>query len=464
MRKVLAAILLTMMMLLSVTGCQQTPEASIVVGKSNDALIEKAQGNVGEGASLAERIGALETYQSSVSSEDGRLNVTIDAVVTVPEAESVPIIRVTAESISQEQADVLMAELVHTDLYDPYREQTKEEIMERILATRQQLAAGPTQDDDGIYFIGDEAVTWEEWMAHTIDRLYEEYAAAPEEMEIEPISGEFLVFEDGQRLLNGESTTEEYGYEALQIQNADLTYVRALYTWNTAKDGFALFFRDERDMPTPLPDTPDVAITEAEAITLCDALVAKLDMPYMSCYSAEMKYQYVSGDIPTRRGWVLEYTRCFDGLPITHTSARGQTYSSTSIFQTSWSYEILTFFVNDDGIVGLWWQSPYELGETVVEDAALLSFADAMAVFEKMYVVEMDGQEMDVTVNDIRLGYTRILEQDKLGSGLLVPVWDFFGVITDKSGDEVTVIDDPEDSLLTVNAIDGSIIDRDFGY
>jgi hypothetical protein len=43
----------------------------------------------------------------------------------------------------------------------------------------------------------------------------------------------------------------------------------------------------------------------------------------------------------------------------------------------------------------------------------------------------------------------------------MVPVWDFFGVITGANGD---ITDDPERSLLTINAVDGSIIDRDLGY
>ena len=64
-------------------------------------------------------------------------------------------------------------------------------------------------------------------------------------------------------------------------------------------------------------------------------------------------------------------------------------------------------------------------------------------------------------MNDIRLGYARVLKQDETGVGLLVPAWDFFGTVTDADG---AVFDDPDQSLLTINAIDGTIIDRAAGY
>ena len=53
-------------------------------------------------------------------------------------------------------------------------------------------------------------------------------------------------------------------------------------------------------------------------------------------------------------------------------------------------------------------------------------------------------------------------------TGLLVPVWDFFGsrkVEGDYDGNSYSDITDyPNWSFLTINAVDGSIIDRDLGY
>ena len=52
----------------------------------------------------------------------------------------------------------------------------------------------------------------------------------------------------------------------------------------------------------------------------------------------------------------------------------------------------------------------------------------------------------------------RISEADSYDTGLLVPVWDFQGKVTDEYGSEFA------GSVMTINAIDGSIIDRSLGY
>ena len=54
------------------------------------------------------------------------------------------------------------------------------------------------------------------------------------------------------------------------------------------------------------------------------------------------------------------------------------------------------------------------------------------------------------TVNQIKLGYMRVRSKNAPDTYELVPVWDFFT--------------DDFESLLTVNAIDGTIIDRNYGY
>ena len=73
---------------------------------------------------------------------------------------------------------------------------------------------------------------------------------------------------------------------------------------------------------------------------------------------------------------------------------------------------------------------------------------------------------IDITVDHIEFGLTRITEQDKRDSGLLVPAWDFFGTmiyINEQDGQTKEYKDGPI-PILTVNAVDGSIINRSLGY
>ena len=97
-----------------------------------------------------------------------------------------------------------------------------------------------------------------------------------------------------------------------------------------------------------------------------------------------------------------------------------------------------------------------------------------MKTYEKMMVVtNADNMEYEKSrvydVDRIVLGYARIYEPSTdPHTGLLVPVWDFFGsrkVEGDYDGNSYSDITDyPSWSFLTINAVDGSIIDRDLGY
>ena len=492
MKKVYLAVALSLLVL-SAAGCQKTPEQAIVVGKSNDALIEKAQDlSESETGSVSDRVGltsetlppppaaqeqeqepdagddaspAAYRYQDSFANQDGSITVTVDAEVIAPEADSAAIIRVTDGTITQAQADVLMEELVHTPLHDPHAPVTKDAIMEQILENKRLLAEGPTEEDlkFGHIDANGNALTWEQWMQQYIDQLQEEYNNAPEENEQAAISGQF-VEKDGLSFIEGVGYSEEYGYESLQIQNiiTSLGASRALYDRNSAvKEAYILLGSSIQYADVTSRELPELTISAGDARTLTDPLVEKLGIDNMAFYAARKGYRAENERWPERDFWVVLYTRSFNGLPITYTSATGDMMTDAAVYNEPWRYETLAFFVNDSGIVGMHWEAPYTIGDAVTEDSALLRFEDVADIFQKMYLVDNDGQKQTVTVDRICLGYTRIAEQDKEGSGILVPAWDFFGTVTDENGNTTA---DPYRSLLTINAIDGSIISRDMGY
>jgi hypothetical protein len=73
----------------------------------------------------------------------------------------------------------------------------------------------------------------------------------------------------------------------------------------------------------------------------------------------------------------------------------------------------------------------------------------------------------DMNVTRIVFGLTRVTEQNKRNSGLLVPCWDFFAETTYTVLENGQTVTKPYDSgypLLTINAIDGTVINRSLGY
>lgn len=77
-----------------------------------------------------------------------------------------------------------------------------------------------------------------------------------------------------------------------------------------------------------------------------------------------------------------------------------------------------------------------------------------------------EGQTQEIIIKEVRLGYMRVKDRETLSEGTLVPVWDFFGSWTTTGGSftQPLVFEDSYTSLFTINAMDGTVIDRDLGY
>lgn len=99
----------------------------------------------------------------------------------------------------------------------------------------------------------------------------------------------------------------------------------------------------------------------------------------------------------------------------------------------TWAYENLYFYVNADGIDSMTYCNPYTIGETKTENLSLLPFSEIMNINEKMMIVtNADNLTYEnsrvFNIDRIVLGYARIYEPSTdAHTGLLVPVWDFFG-------------------------------------
>lgn len=101
-----------------------------------------------------------------------------------------------------------------------------------------------------------------------------------------------------------------------------------------------------------------------------------------------------------------------------------------------------------------------------------------MDIYEKMMLIKNadymeNAKELTYKIDRIVFGYTRIYEpKSDSRSGVLVPVWDFFGSYEGtykeeaewETGSENFLYAPQYESYLTINAIDGSVIDRGLGY
>jgi hypothetical protein len=143
-------------------------------------------------------------------------------------------------------------------------------------------------------------------------------------------------------------------------------------------------------------------------------------------------------------------------------------------FAPYWEYECINMLLDDDGIFAFNWRAPVAVTEVVTENAALKTFDEAMEIYEDAvtytYVAKLQDNDIVRTydIDLITLSLQRISEQNALGYGLLVPVWNFYGMQQDSytgdNGETVSVSSTIMTSMLSINAIDGTIIDLSLGY
>ena len=240
------------------------------------------------------------------------------------------------------------------------------------------------------------------------------------------------------------------------------------------------------------PFQPDFSVSEA--IQMGDTLIAELGFENVVCdqitpvyfadamllrgavsvEDAESYYASRWDDLDRfilDTGFQLQYVRTLNGFPLGYTSVEGINVEEGN-YASVWPYETIEVCVTRDGVVYFKWRAPTEAPVLELEDTQLMSFDEIASVFERMIMVKYSYIQ---TINDnggdarpriqidkVRLSLMRIKAKNSRDTGLLIPVWDFYGTdIYQRDGMDVPL---EETIVLTINAIDGSMNDRELGY
>ena len=225
---------------------------------------------------------------------------------------------------------------------------------------------------------------------------------------------------------------------------------------------------------------PDVEITEdiaghplsmAQAVAIGDQLMNALtDQPF-ALFSVGKARGYIPDDELLNEGrqydgtgfsYTLAYTRVIDGAALLPCYGAMMNTSSfrDDLFIPAVGYEQVLLAINREGqVTNFQWSSPYLIGYERVEQN-LLPFENILAVARQTmplkYQVEEVRGNLHLRVYRIDLGYIAVLQRDTL-TFALTPVWNFYG----------NDLNDPDAGcrpLLTVHAVDGTVIDLEYGY
>ena len=274
-----------------------------------------------------------------------------------------------------------------------------------------------------------------------------------------------------QRVVNNEPSDPTFGVIAALEENAAgrkalLSFVE--YHDPEGKLWYGQFQFEGRGLnryqliDLPSMGTADPACRE-KAIQIARAIDAQMGLAYEGRIEG-YPYEGMEPFDRSGHGNMFIFTRMIDGEPVTWTNRDCQAYDN---FQDTYNrktpYETITVIIDrDDGAVWLQWQAPQPIDTASGEPAELLSFDQIMSVAAQIFPLKYQSQERNLeyrnqdayrlTVNRITLNYTRVQNRNDPSGFSMVPVWYFFNA------------ENSAESLLTLNAMDGTVIDRGFGY
>lgn len=500
------------------SGCQENPDSSIVVNKDMDRLIEEAKKSDENSVNMEDIASIYETYQTTLSDESLGVTVNVDAKVDIPEVEQMSIFRVEQKKISQEFLDKVIGELVQGQtLYDAgvmLNTKTRKDIEAEISDLKAEIQAC---EDNG----GDEVAMSEYQQA--LDELQEEYENAPTQLIWEGNESDGLLHSVSE-LAEKEGGEDFYQWEYELNPNGEVYYgandgengdYMSVFVQNNEERGNCLRYRrgkrgyDFTSSAVVIPTVFDniatgvweadedraeecagtlyggsvelmeftdepTTISEAEARETADEFLKNVGLDdtyryYEGGLYSEVRDIRVGEDKETqgyRKLYIFRYMRYVDGAFVTFDikSKHEEGWNGGDYVKKDWPTECVEIRVNDLGIVGFDYNAPLEVTETIVDQSNMKTFDEIKAAFEKMVLITnaKSDSELDsgvtVEIHRVVLGYARISEADSYDTGLLVPVWDFQGKVTDEYGNESV------GSIMTINTIDGSIIDRSLGY
>jgi len=475
------------------TACQPTPENEVVVGKGKqqvEKMIEKAMDNDNTSQNNTARLDyeTPEALNYVLESElvGAKIKVDVDAGVIIPE-NTLPISTAELKNITYTQVDNLLKLLVGDEkLYERMSAENLEtkETMQQAIDFYNILINDLVNNPESKEYV--------EEIKASMKRLYQEIQTAPDTFsEAKDINGdspeEVIITENNYDMQNYDlAVGTSYIHANLSIQ--------AQKSYKMRKISYAVIgpFLPESLYYPELMANFEMSIDEA--IERAKPIVDCLDPGLVLTDVSPSLQRDFEGEL-TAFGYTLIYTRQYSGVntnyavennewkykkDATESSSGVVTYGTsgvmveeipnTQIYKEPYPQETLVITVGLEGVQAVSYTSPMQVSEVLAGNSALMPFNDVQDIFDQHIVLNGfdPSKEVYLNIDRVQLGMMRI-DQQNSDEYLIVPVWDFYGNYVASRNNE-HLEDNPKPrkhygrSFLTINAVDGSIIDRELGY
>lgn len=167
------------------------------------------------------------------------------------------------------------------------------------------------------------------------------------------------------------------------------------------------------------------------------------------------------------------FTKTVNGIPVTPTQhSGGNPPDAEYAYLPSYEDERLNIVISDTGIDNIFYRTPYIIDKILQENiVTLLPFEQIVEIAVSILPLKIAAQESRdlsahtaISIQRISFGYMRVQSRAQPGVFELLPVWDFFGTESTHADTWEYHANGAIDSYLTINAMDGLIIDREYGY
>ena len=462
-------------------GCQPNPTDPVVANK-NDGVMESAiNRTIEDSSSEYAQSRSLEQGEKveSFAGADPAVQVDVNFEYTSINKDA-PVVRVIPHAISSEEAQKYTQVLFQGQpAYEDNLNLSKSEIETKILELKQ-FASDEEALADRFNNNQEDIEEAKEYYQKNIDFYKDLYENAPEHAEPALTDWEFKPMSFYRTFVSSyENTEEDFKYDqtlclklVTTLPKGDAEVSVSNRTYEDYRLHTIFYYYDNAYQNSPLIQKEEEAIETARKL-LSDLGLDSWELD--SCVKEEAhlfeedRYWYEMTFIPVYEQWPL--LRQEQLAVINHDSLEDQ-------YAADYYYEEITVRISSGEVVYFNWKSPMDI--VSVENAAVetKTFEEVYNIFKKQmqaeYTVgkierssgfygEGEVEAAKVHITEAEMGLARIRVKDHLDEYRLVPVWVFRGCVDYESSVE-SFKEDTSRVFVTVNAIDGSIIDTVKGY
>ena len=480
------------------TACQPTPEEPIVIGKgdglgdlikatpSASSITSPSETQTQTNDALYTKLGAPKHWNFETTALAEKLNITADVDLELPGVSQLPAATASLSEFTQKDLDKI-AEVLGikgSEWTEIVNVPSKERIKQWIIEDREEIA----NSDDSFRV---------EKAKDNLEAHEQMYIDAPYESELIKILTEFEMseeeFYEGTTGVRFEGTTmidgQPFYLYAGNIFGKSVRTVRANFGSRPAG-----FYGTYIDKPYGISLTKEQAADQASEIAkqLTDELKLCYVVPAGGGKQEDMSRNW---------GWACVFMREINGCPTAYESTDVGSDMETIVSEPV-PYEKMVIVMDDMGMVSFNWETPMTIKSIDNPDVTLLPFDEISQraaaqigqrwAYNAIEAKSNEGKDMSdpgctAKITKVELGLMRVAKADS-DDYYYIPVWNFFTDLehTDDYGERIgeepyawedhDYVDEEGNSTcmvssypqasgaVTINAIDGSVIDRDLGY